>query len=155
MALAASLCLAASAAAGPRLEVRPERMDFGSIKRGEKKQKTVRLYNAGDARLVIEQIRPSCAECVVDKVPTEPLDPGQEFSLPVTYLAAALPGTYTAHLTLHTNDPAEPLKRVYLDAASGKPKPFVTPGSPLGRNDPCPCGSGKKYKKCCLGLLDS
>jgi len=20
-----------------------------------------------------------------------------------------------------------------------------------GRNDPCPCGSGKKYKKCCLG----
>jgi len=19
-----------------------------------------------------------------------------------------------------------------------------------GRNDPCPCGSGKKYKKCCL-----
>jgi tetratricopeptide (TPR) repeat protein len=21
--------------------------------------------------------------------------------------------------------------------------------SPVGRNDPCPCGSGKKYKKCC------
>jgi hypothetical protein len=20
----------------------------------------------------------------------------------------------------------------------------------MGRNDPCPCGSGKKYKKCCL-----
>ena len=20
-----------------------------------------------------------------------------------------------------------------------------------GRNEPCPCGSGKKYKKCCLG----
>lgn len=20
----------------------------------------------------------------------------------------------------------------------------------IGRNDPCPCGSGKKYKKCCL-----
>jgi len=19
----------------------------------------------------------------------------------------------------------------------------------IGRNDPCPCGSGKKYKKCC------
>ncbi len=24
-------------------------------------------------------------------------------------------------------------------------------GSKTGRNDPCPCGSGKKYKKCCLG----
>ncbi|SIO66775.1 SEC-C motif-containing protein [Singulisphaera sp. GP187] len=23
--------------------------------------------------------------------------------------------------------------------------------SSAGRNDPCPCGSGKKYKKCCLG----
>ncbi|HVK53650.1 MAG TPA: DUF1186 domain-containing protein [Burkholderiales bacterium] len=23
----------------------------------------------------------------------------------------------------------------------------------IGRNDPCPCGSGKKYKKCCLSLL--
>lgn len=23
--------------------------------------------------------------------------------------------------------------------------------SMVGRNDPCPCGSGKKYKKCCLG----
>lgn len=22
--------------------------------------------------------------------------------------------------------------------------------APVGRNDPCPCGSGKKYKKCCL-----
>ncbi|MCP3893574.1 MAG: hypothetical protein GY706_02960 [Bacteroides sp.] len=21
----------------------------------------------------------------------------------------------------------------------------------VGRNDPCPCGSGKKYKRCCLG----
>lgn len=21
----------------------------------------------------------------------------------------------------------------------------------VGRNDPCPCGSGKKYKKCCAG----
>ena len=22
----------------------------------------------------------------------------------------------------------------------------------IGRNDPCPCGSGKKYKKCCLAV---
>lgn len=27
----------------------------------------------------------------------------------------------------------------------------VRPGPKIGRNDPCPCGSGKKYKKCCLG----
>jgi hypothetical protein len=23
--------------------------------------------------------------------------------------------------------------------------------SAIGRNDPCPCGSGQKYKRCCLG----
>ncbi|PTB17092.1 hypothetical protein C9I57_30045 [Trinickia symbiotica] len=23
-----------------------------------------------------------------------------------------------------------------------------------GRNDPCPCGSGKKYKHCCLNAAD-
>ena len=22
----------------------------------------------------------------------------------------------------------------------------------VGRNDPCPCGSGKKYKRCCMPL---
>jgi hypothetical protein len=27
----------------------------------------------------------------------------------------------------------------------------VRPGPKIGRNDPCPCGSGRKYKKCCLG----
>lgn len=27
----------------------------------------------------------------------------------------------------------------------------VRGGAKVGRNDPCPCGSGKKYKKCCEG----
>ena len=26
---------------------------------------------------------------------------------------------------------------------------FASPATKVGRNDPCPCGSGKKYKKCC------
>jgi len=26
--------------------------------------------------------------------------------------------------------------------------PYVRDGEKVGRNDPCPCGSGKKYKKC-------
>ena len=29
------------------------------------------------------------------------------------------------------------------------PKPVRHQGPRIGRNDPCPCGSGKKYKKCC------
>ncbi len=31
----------------------------------------------------------------------------------------------------------------------GKQKIKKADGSKVGRNDPCPCGSGKKYKKCC------
>ncbi len=30
-----------------------------------------------------------------------------------------------------------------------KAKPRTAEGAKVGRNDPCPCGSGKKYKKCC------
>jgi hypothetical protein len=41
------------------------------------------------------------------------------------------------------------LNEAFADAASGKPKPVKRPGSRIGRNDPCPCGSGRKYKKCC------
>ncbi len=32
----------------------------------------------------------------------------------------------------------------------GYQEPYVRPEPKIGRNDPCPCGSGKKYKKCCL-----
>lgn len=30
-----------------------------------------------------------------------------------------------------------------------KPKKPIVKGPKIGRNDPCPCGSGRKYKKCC------
>ena len=29
-------------------------------------------------------------------------------------------------------------------------EPYINPLRTVGRNDPCPCGSGKKFKKCCL-----
>ncbi len=32
---------------------------------------------------------------------------------------------------------------------TGPPPTVVRSGEKVGRNDPCPCGSGKKYKKCC------
>ncbi len=34
-----------------------------------------------------------------------------------------------------------------LDKLLNPPQP--TQSEKIGRNDPCPCGSGKKYKKCC------
>jgi len=38
------------------------------------------------------------------------------------------------------------------DESQGEPEaPVQNPLRDVGRNDPCPCGSGKKFKKCCLG----
>ncbi len=45
------------------------------------------------------------------------------------------------------------LRAPYVDAASGRGKTIVAPAAKIGRNDPCPCGSGQKYKKCCMGRL--
>ena len=37
----------------------------------------------------------------------------------------------------------------FYDGAIVGPKPYVRTAPKVGPNDPCPCGSGKKYKKCC------
>ena len=37
----------------------------------------------------------------------------------------------------------------FYDGQMVAQKPFVRTEPKIGRNDPCPCGSGKKYKKCC------
>ena len=35
------------------------------------------------------------------------------------------------------------------DAGHKKQTPYRRQGPKIGPNDDCPCGSGKKYKKCC------
>lgn len=49
-------------------------------------------------------------------------------------------------------------KAAWLGDRYGDPEGLLQPvrspvarGSKVGRNDPCPCGSGRKYKRCCLG----
>ena len=47
----------------------------------------------------------------------------------------------------------EPCVRVlfhhFLDQREQSYQPVTRSSPKVGRNDPCPCGSGKKYKKCC------
>lgn len=40
---------------------------------------------------------------------------------------------------------------LYTRAVRVGPAPFKSASLKIGRNDPCPCGSGKKHKQCCLG----
>ena len=41
------------------------------------------------------------------------------------------------------------LSRGGQEAGQAQQQPLKREGEKIGRNDPCPCGSGKKYKKCC------
>ncbi len=41
------------------------------------------------------------------------------------------------------------LKEAFIAADRLRPQTFKKQGEKIGRNDPCPCGSGKKFKKCC------
>jgi len=45
--------------------------------------------------------------------------------------------------------PPAPSRSPELPTRSGFQEPIQRPQPKVGRNDPCPCGSGKKYKKCC------
>ncbi len=41
------------------------------------------------------------------------------------------------------------LKKAHEEAVKDPEKYRLKAGQTVGRNDPCPCGSGKKFKKCC------
>ncbi len=43
-----------------------------------------------------------------------------------------------------TKEQMKEIKKSYVDTVT------VRIENKIGRNDPCPCGSGKKYKKCCI-----
>jgi preprotein translocase subunit SecA len=61
------------------------------------------------------------------------------------------------HKTFQAPPPDERSMRGQQDAAIAnsqkgdkKPEPIRNRGVKVGRNDPCPCKSGKKYKNCCM-----
>ena len=45
-------------------------------------------------------------------------------------------------------EPDQPEDIFDLERLLNPPEPKIAEKK-VGRNDPCPCGSGKKYKKCC------
>jgi len=45
-------------------------------------------------------------------------------------------------------EPVPPPRMVLNRSDEPAPQPVHSQADKTGRNDPCPCGSGKKYKKC-------
>ncbi|MGZ3238033.1 MAG: preprotein translocase subunit SecA, partial [Burkholderiaceae bacterium] len=52
------------------------------------------------------------------------------------------------HADFDENAAPEDLLAPTANPDAGKPQPLVNAMPKVGRNDPCPCGSGKKYKQC-------
>lgn len=52
--------------------------------------------------------------------------------------------TIDAWKEILTKEQIKEIKKTYVDSVT------VRVENKIGRNDPCPCGSGKKYKKCCI-----
>ena len=63
--------------------------------------------------------------------------------------------TQTAKITSAAQEKIQSINMVTEGGPASKPpqeqrrEPIVNSGPKVGRNDPCPCGSGKKYKNCC------
>jgi preprotein translocase subunit SecA len=60
------------------------------------------------------------------------------------------------HPSTDMEDPAAALNQLREQAAA-LPQPSRRPATAaprIGRNDPCPCGSGKKFKKCHGAILE-
>ncbi len=47
--------------------------------------------------------------------------------------------------------PPPPESEKVHNSAQSPAVPYVRPAPKTGRNDACPCGSGRKFKQCCLG----
>ena len=85
-----------------------------------------------------------CAGCCQKNRPTRSKDP--------TRLSALCEGwkQFYAHALPGLRELADDVRRERMQA----PQPYMAPPSPaapppkVGRNDPCPCGSGNKFKKC-------
>ena len=66
----------------------------------------------------------------------------------------ALRSTWQETAAIHEDTPSaaqlEQPERSFSDGSEAGPiQPIRNRGQKVGRNDPCPCGSGKKYKNCC------
>jgi preprotein translocase subunit SecA len=114
----------------------------------EYKKEGLELFSAmldavnGDALRIMYRAQP-----VTEAAPRpRPVAPTPKAAL--TYLHAESSGlafSQAAHGAAEGGAGAPPAE---APPRAGKPQP-VRVGPQVGRNDPCPCGSGKKYKKCC------
>jgi transposase-like protein len=92
---------------------------------------------------------------IIDKVSTPPV-PEKENHATMADLFAAMepPAAAQKRTTVHNDAQPEPEAQpnhvLYVHNSAQPPQPYRRPEPKTGRNELCPCGSGRKHKHCCL-----
>jgi len=86
---------------------------------------------------------------IIDKVSTPPV-PEKENHATMADLFAAMepPADAQKRTTLHNGAQSGPVSQMHNSAQP--PETYRRQEPKIGRNAPCPCGSGRKHKQCCL-----
>ena len=110
-----------------------------------------RVYQLPEAKAIVEWLG---EEGLVDHLKKELSDPSN-FGMAKSFFMSGKDSGYD----MTTEEGLNQFMTVYNQRLAAAQEPAPEPSMPLmqpivsagkvGRNDPCPCGSGKKYKKCC------
>jgi hypothetical protein len=100
---------------GPRLACNQPQYDFGSVSNRDQVQHTFVLANAGDAELIIRDVRTSCG-CTTAQLANKNVPPGGSVDLVATFSLAGRSGKQSKSIHVDSNDPANPQFRLDLSA---------------------------------------
>jgi preprotein translocase subunit SecA len=108
----------------------------------EYKREAFEMFNSLTERIKYEVINLVSKVRVREESDVEAMEAQRRRSAPVAAfhpMAQALAGEAAD---------ADPVATAVADEAVKTNTPFKRPARKIGRNEPCPCGSGKKYKQC-------
>lgn len=124
--------LAASALAGPRLEVEPTIYRFGEVTEGGVVRAVFVLTNAGDAPLVFPRQPHTSCGCTSAPLPKEELAPGESMELVVFFDSTGFGGRkITRKVDLFSNDPRAPKRVLILEGYVREARPHEGSASTL------------------------
>jgi len=110
----------------PRIEVTPDKYDFGTVKEGEKPMAQFTIKNIGGSDLVIYDAKPSCG-CTLAELSSKKIGPGKTATLQAVYNSHnARSGVVNKFVTVKSNDPMEPSKILRITGnVKARPAPML------------------------------
>jgi Protein of unknown function (DUF1573)/HYDIN/CFA65/VesB-like, Ig-like domain len=110
----------------PKIQINPDKYDFGMVQEGEKPMAQFTIKNVGGSELIIYDAKPSCG-CTVAELSSKKLQPGETATLQAVYNSMnARSGAVSKYVTVKSNDPAEPSKILRITGSvKARPAPLL------------------------------